>query len=788
MKRSTRYIVTCTVCAAAAWAGLLLLNLPDPRIEKILAAYQPGTDYDGVTIDAPFAGTVFPPDLAAPLFKWSTDAKAANTWLLLFQFAADGQRASFVSQAQEWRPAPAQWKRIRNACSNKPATVTVLGVSASAPGRVLCSASLSFQISPDPVSAPIFFREVNLPFSEAVKDPSRIRWRLGAVSSEKPPPVVLDHLPVCGNCHSFSRDASVLGMDVDYANDKGSYVIADVAPEITLTKDKLITWSAYRSGDGRQTFGLLSQVSPDGRYVISTVKDRSVFLAMPKLEYSQLFFPIQGILAVYDRRTGEFKSLPGADDPEFVQSNPAWSPDGKTVVFARNKAYRLKNPVRTDAVLLRQDECNEFLKGGMTFLYDLYRIPFNDGKGGVAEPLQGASRNGKSNYFPKFSPDGKWLVFCQAASFMLLQPDSELFILPADGGDARRLACNQSRMNSWHSWSPNGRWLVFSSKPGTPFTRLFLSHIDEQGMSSPAVLLDSFTAPNRAANIPEFVDLKTGGLRAIRERFIDEASYVRAGNAFRDGGEFGNAVAQYRKALELSPGNVEALVNLGSTLSDMNELQEAVACLGKALEKSPANAVAFYNLGVINAKRGDFDEAIRCCGEAVKLDPASANAQSNLAIFLLEKGRLDEALGHLSEAIRLDPKKDNAHFALGRIMVRKGQLAEAARCYAEALKIAPDERYLNALAWILATAPDPSLRDGKRSVELASRLCELTRFQSARALDILGAGYAEAGQFQPAIEAATRALDCALKQGNQRLASEIAVRRDMYRQNKAIHQ
>ena len=64
---------------------------------------------------------------------------------------------------------------------------------------------------------------------------------------------------------------------------------------------------------------------------------------------------------------------------------------------------------------------------------------------------------------------------------MLLQPDSELYIMPAAGGEARRLECNTARMNSWHSWSPNGKWLVFSSKANSPYTQLFLTHIDEQG-------------------------------------------------------------------------------------------------------------------------------------------------------------------------------------------------------------------------------------------------------------------------------------------------------------------
>lgn len=96
----------------------------------------------------------------------------------------------------------------------------------------------------------------------------------------------LDKLPVCGNCHSFSTDGRVLGMDVDYANDKGSYVITDVEKTMTLATSDVITWSDYKRNEKDPTYGLLSQVSPDGRYVVSTVKDRSVFVPRDDLAFS----------------------------------------------------------------------------------------------------------------------------------------------------------------------------------------------------------------------------------------------------------------------------------------------------------------------------------------------------------------------------------------------------------------------------------------------------------------------------------------------------------------------
>ena len=249
------------------------------------------------------------------------------------------------------------------------------------------------------MGAPLFYREVNLPFVDAVKDPSRIQWRFGSISLSRQPPIVLKNLPVCGNCHSFSADATTLAMDIDYANSKGSYVITRVAEQMSLATSNIITWNDYKKEDGKQTFGLLSQISPDAMFVASTVKDRSVFVPRPGTAFSQLFFPIKGILCIYDTQNKTFAALPGADDPNYVQSNPTWSPDGKYIVFAKTKAYELRDTRGPDTILLMAEECKEFLEEGKQFLFDLYRIPFNDGKGGEPLPLEGASNNGMSNYF-----------------------------------------------------------------------------------------------------------------------------------------------------------------------------------------------------------------------------------------------------------------------------------------------------------------------------------------------------------------------------------------------------
>jgi hypothetical protein len=239
----------------------------------------------------PLDGTLFPPEIVAPTVVWSDETPGVQGWTVLVRFE-DGELLRFPTAEPRWRPSEADWTRIKQRSEASDAELAVVGAGPAA--EAASAASVRIRTSTDPVGDSIFYREVPLPFIEAVQDPSRIRWRFGAIDSEAQPPIVLEDLPVCGNCHSFSQDGSVLGLDVDYGNDKGGYAILPVSQQMLLSDEKIITWSDFEKDDGELTFGLLSQVSPDGRYVISTVKDRAVFVATPGSEFWRLCFPGAG--------------------------------------------------------------------------------------------------------------------------------------------------------------------------------------------------------------------------------------------------------------------------------------------------------------------------------------------------------------------------------------------------------------------------------------------------------------------------------------------------------------
>jgi tetratricopeptide (TPR) repeat protein len=742
-------IVTVVITAAV----LIVFLKPRVRVEDVLAAYQDGGQYSGLTILYPFNETLFPPEIVPPVFRWKDHKPESDTWLVTIKFRDNSEHMNFLAHEQKWKPKAKDWEAIKKRSLEKEAEVNIVGVNRSAPKDILSGGRIFISTSNDRVGAPLFYREVDLPFLNAVKDPSRIKWRFGTVSSPRQPPVVLEKLPVCGNCHSFTTDAKVFAMDVDYANSKGSYVISRVAEEMVLAVSDVITWNEYRKEDGEQTFGLLSQVSPDGKVVVSTVKDKSVFVPMPPLAFSQLFFPIRGILCLYNRQTKTFQSLPGADDPNYVQSNPSWSPDGKYIVFARSKAYDLKQTKGKGKVLLTREECKEFTEDGKPFLFDLYRIPYNDGKGGKPEPLEGASNNGMSNYFAKYSPDGKWIVFCKAKSYMLLQPDSELYIIPAQGGQARRLRANTNRMNSWHSFSPNSRWLVFSSKANSAYTQLFLTHIDEQGRSAPAILLEHFTAPDRAANIPEFVNAKPTAIRKIREKFLDDYSFVRAGNQFYRQNEPDNAIAEYKEALKINPNNVEAHLKMGFLLYNVKQSEEGMAHLEKAIQLDPDNALVHHDLGMALLHQRKYDQAINHLSEALRRMPEGIDQQYNavdmhynLGLALFYSRNFSQSTVHLSEAVRLSPAEGKLHYDLAVALAAEGKTDDALRHYSKALSINP------------------------------------TIDKSPILHHFLAIKYANEGQLPKAILSAEKALNLALATGDQQLALQIKEQLEFYQQ------
>ncbi|MDR3717819.1 MAG: tetratricopeptide repeat protein [Bryobacteraceae bacterium] len=682
---------------------------------------------EALTIDYPGQDSLFPPDIAAPTFLWRDSAPHVAQWHIEVAFGDGGaaiqvdskgalmklgeidERCNAISKARAeltpqqavthtWTPEVPVWAAIKRRSVQKPATVTITGF---ANGRRVSTGRVSIATSKDPVGAPVFYRDVPLAPSEGEKGFIRplapaanplIAWRLRNVG-DPASRIVLTGMRLCANCHSFSADGKTLGMDLDGPqNDKGLYALAEIQPEMQIRTQDIVNWN--RSQDrqyGESRVGFMSQVSPDGRYVVTTISGTSRPLSsnfyvvnFKDYRFLQVFYPTGGILAWYDRTTGQEQPLPGADDPHFAQTDGVWSPDGKFLVFARAAARPAYPPGAK-----RAEYAND--PAEVQIQYDLYRIPFNEGRGGQPEPIRGASANGMSNTFPKVSPDGRWIVFVKCKNGQLMRPDSELYIVPAEGGEARRLACNTSLMNSWHSFSPNGRWLVFSSKNRSPYTQLYLTHLDEQGNASPAILIEHSTAANRAANIPEFVNIPPDGLRKINVPAVDFYNQLDVALALNSKRQYPEAIPELKKALELDPNDARALVNLGIAQAATGAPDEAAANYRKAIQAEPKNAGGYLAMGDLMEAQGTPGEAVAYYGQALELRPDDARLHNRMGMALADSGHAADAIAQYRRALELDPAHADTFAHLGEALVRAGQFYEAMGLLAESLESNPND-------------------------------------------------------------------------------------------------
>jgi tetratricopeptide (TPR) repeat protein len=240
--------------------------------------------------------------------------------------------------------------------------------------------------------------------------------------------------------------------------------------------------------------------------------------------------------------------------------------------------------------------------------------------------------------------------------------------------------------------------------------------------------------------------------------------------------------------LDCTTGNYVARCNLAEALLQKGRVDEAIDYFQKALQINPGNALAHYNLGIAFQQKGRVDEAITQYEEALHIKPDYAEAHYNLAILLRQEGRVDEAIAHYQKALQINPGSARAHNNLGKALLQKGRVDEAIAHFQKALEINPVEPAVqNNLAWLLATCPQASLRNGNEAVELARQANELTGGKNPVILNTLAAAFAEAGRFSEAVETAQRALRLAEAQSNAGLAGQLQFEMKLYQAGSPFH-
>ena len=266
-----------------------------------------------IAVDYPVEGSVFPPEFPPPRLEWRDASPRARAWTIDVRFgedAAPSLRATSRGEpieigeidpravgatnepprltpeqaaAHTWRPDPAAWEAIKKGSTERDAVLTITGFADEGRRRVVSRGRVAIRTSTDPVGAPVFYRDVPLMPSEGEKGVIKpldqklvplIAWRLRNVA-ETESRVLMTGIHSCANCHSFSQDGKSMGMDLDGPNNnKGLYALVPIRPQAEIRRENVIEWSTFRGKlGGKLRVAFMSRVSPDGRYVVTTIND-----------------------------------------------------------------------------------------------------------------------------------------------------------------------------------------------------------------------------------------------------------------------------------------------------------------------------------------------------------------------------------------------------------------------------------------------------------------------------------------------------------------------------------
>lgn len=171
-------------------------------------------------------------------------------------------------------------------------------------------------------------------------------------------------------------------------------------------------------------------------------------------------------------------------------------------------------------------------------------------------------------------------------------------------------------------------------------------------------------------------------------------------------------------------------------------------------------SMAHNNLGVIALNSNRPDAATQHFREAIRVWPGADWVYRNLGHALYSQNRVDEAISVWKQGLEIQPSDSLTHALLGVALSHNHRYKDAIMHFERAVQIKPDFWFARSQwAWILATCPSNEVRNGRQAIQIATPLIEIAQNQSPKALDIVAAAYAEAGDFSNAVKFAQRAVE-----------------------------
>ena len=374
-----------------------------------------------------------------------------------------------------------EWRELMDAARGKQLKVRIYTRIAS---DWMLLKPFTINVAPDDIDPWLAYRLIaptnELWYEMGIYQRDLTSWEERAVVTNKR----LDHN--CINCHSFhaqSPDRMMLHMRQSHS---GTYLFLD--------------------GDLKRISGKMSDSIPNlvypswhpgGRFIAFSSNDITQMFHMSGNNRVEVYDKSSDV-CIYDVERHEALSHPLLHSADRFETEPTFSADGKTLFFCSAAAREM--PADYDRVR-----------------YSLCAIGFDPSTRSFAnsvDTLFNAEAENASVSFPRVSPDGKWLIFTHHAygNFPIWHREADLHIINLATGETQPMnAANSDATESYHSWSGDSRWLAFASRRDDGlYTRVYLTHINDQGEASKPVMLpqespDFYRSFMRSYNIPELI-------------------------------------------------------------------------------------------------------------------------------------------------------------------------------------------------------------------------------------------------------------------------------------------
>jgi tetratricopeptide (TPR) repeat protein/glycosyltransferase involved in cell wall biosynthesis len=216
-----------------------------------------------------------------------------------------------------------------------------------------------------------------------------------------------------------------------------------------------------------------------------------------------------------------------------------------------------------------------------------------------------------------------------------------------------------------------------------------------QNLKSPANSLANSPLPEalkqaiRLHQAGKIAEAKSACIALLDHQPIAEGWHLLGIMAHHDR-DFEQAIAHYRKTLELKPQHQDTLNNIAVAFHESGNLDEAIVYYKQVLELKPDYADAHNNYANALRERGQLDDAIDHYQQAIAARPEYADAYNNLGLVYFAKSDFEQAAVHYRQAVTLRPAFPQAHNHLGNALKELGRFAEASQHYREAIALKPN--------------------------------------------------------------------------------------------------